>query len=174
MIDSVFFRIQDIYGQFDIDVFAPSRNPKFVKYAAMKPHCRAFAINAFSLVWSGFFAYIFCPFSVLGAALQKILQDSAEALVIAPFFMSQPSSVSTIIHPSPCVSDTNNTRRRKLSSEVEDNDIGSFSSLRDCLQGAGLSSWHPGEVTLKNNMCHISKNGVSIMIGHKLISFNHL
>ena len=67
--DTAFFSIQNIYGQFGTDLFASSRNHKCVKYAAFKPHCRAFAINVFSLVWSDFFAYVFCPFSVLGAAL---------------------------------------------------------------------------------------------------------
>ena len=66
---SVFSSIQDIYGQFD-NLFASSKNQECVKYASFKPDCRAFAINAFSLVWSDFFAYIFCPFSVLGAVLQ--------------------------------------------------------------------------------------------------------
>ena len=57
--ESVFNHIQDIYGQFDIDLFASAKNHKCVKYASFKPDCRAFAVNAFSLIWSDFFAYIF-------------------------------------------------------------------------------------------------------------------
>ena len=63
----MFCRIVDIhvYGQFDIDLFASSRNRKCRKYASFKPDCRAFAVNAISLTWSDYFAYIFCPFSIL-------------------------------------------------------------------------------------------------------------
>lgn len=46
--DSVFSHIQDIYGQFDMDLFALAKNHKCTKYASFKPDCRAYAINAFS------------------------------------------------------------------------------------------------------------------------------
>ena len=52
--ESVFNHIQNIYGQFDIDLFASAKNHKCVKYASFKP-----TVNAFSLIWSDFFAYIF-------------------------------------------------------------------------------------------------------------------
>lgn len=48
--NSVFCRIEDKYGHFDIDLFASSKNRKCAKYASLKPDCRAFAVNAFSLV----------------------------------------------------------------------------------------------------------------------------
>ena len=73
--NAVFNKIVDLYGQFDIDLFASSLNSKCSKYASFKPDCRAFAVNAFSLVWSDYFTYILCPFSILGAVLQKVLQD---------------------------------------------------------------------------------------------------
>ena len=88
--NAAFCRIEDIYGCFDIDLFASSKNHKCAKYASFKPDCRAFAVNAFSLVWSDYFVYIFCPFSILGAVLQKVLQDEAEAVIIAPFFATEP------------------------------------------------------------------------------------
>ena len=184
---SVFSSIQDIYGQFDIDLFASSKNHKCVKYASFKPDCRAFAINAFSLVWGDFFAYIFCPFSVLGAVLQKVLQDSAEAVIIAPFFATQPwfpRLISLVCAPSfilPPVSQILMLQGQEDSFyPLKTMTLGVFrisgnaSRVQEFQTTLPLLSYHPGEVTLKNNMGRISKNGVSFVIGQRWISFSHL
>ncbi|MEW8544652.1 MAG: hypothetical protein AB2693_14070 [Candidatus Thiodiazotropha sp.] len=184
---SVFNNIQDIYGQFDIDLFASSKNHKCPKYAAFQPDHRAFAINAFSLVWNDFFAYIFCPFSVLGTVLQKVLQDSAEAVVIAPFFATQPwfprllSLVCAKSFILPPVSQILTLQgQREFLHPLKKMTLGVFrisgnpSRVQEFQNTLPQLFYHPGEVTLKNNMGRISKNGVSFAIGKKLISFNHL
>ena len=49
-----------------------------------------YAVNAFSLTWTNASHYIFPPFSMLGAVLQKIRLDQARATLIAPLFTTQP------------------------------------------------------------------------------------
>ena len=139
--------------------------------------------------WFGvfFFAYIFCPFSVLGAVLQKVLQNSAKAVIIAPFFATQPwfpCLISLVCAPSfilPPVS-------RILMLQGQEDSFhplktmtlgvfrisGNASRVQEFQTTLPLLSYHPGEVTLKNNMGRISKNGVSFVIGQRRISFSHL
>ena len=119
--------------------------------------CKAVAINAFSLNWSDYFAYTFCPFSILGTVLQKVLQDLGEAVIIAPFYTTQPwfprllsLGECTIFHSAASVSDTNSPRRQQTEESVEKDDPVCFSGLRECLKSVGipkntaniiLSSW---------------------------------
>lgn len=185
--DSVYSHIQDIYGQFDIDLFASAKNRKCTKYASFKPDCRAYAINAFSLNWSDFFAYIFCPFSVLGTVLQKVLQEKAEVVVIAPFFTTQPwfpRLLSLVCGPSyilPPVSQILSIKGREKSVHpLKTMTLGVFrisgnaSKIQVYQSTLSPLSYHHGETILKNNMGRITKNGVSFVIGQKLIHFNHL
>ena len=187
LIDSIFNKIQDIYGQFDIDLFASTKNHKCIKYASFEPDCRAFAINAFSLIWSDFFAYIFCPFSVLGPALQKVLQDEAEAVVVAPFFATQPwfpRLLSLVCGPSyilPPVSQILTLKGQENSHHpLTKMTLGVFrisgNTSRVQVYQSTLSplSYHHGEIQLKNNMGRISRNGVTFVIGQRLINFSHM
>ncbi|MCG8112262.1 MAG: hypothetical protein N0E59_16015, partial [Candidatus Thiodiazotropha taylori] len=185
--ESVFHRIKEIYGQFDIDLFASAKNHKCVKYASFKPDHRAFAINAFSLVWSDFFAYIFCPFSVLGGVLQKVLQDSVVVVVIAPFFATQPwfpRLLSLVCGPSyilPLVTQIltlkgleNPVHPLKTMTLGVFRISGNASKVQEYQSTLSPLSCHHGEVIHKNNMGRISKNGVCFVTGQRLISFSHL
>ena len=185
--NAVFNRIVDLYGQFDIDLFASSRNRKCSKYASFKPDCRAFAVNAFSLVWSDYFAYIFCPFSILGAVLQKVLQDQAEAVIIAPFFATQPwfprllSLVCAQSFILPPVSEILFLQGQKnVLHPLQKMTLGVFRISGNVCKVQAFqktlpqSFCHPGEAIRKNNMGRILRNGVSFVIGKRLISFSHL
>ena len=66
--------------------------------------------------------------------------------MIAPFLCdtalistSSESSVRAILHPAPRVSDTDLEGTGKLGTPIKDNDTGSFSDLRECLKGTGIS-----------------------------------
>lgn len=187
IINSVFSSIQDKFGEFDIDLFASTANHKCARYATFNPDCKAFAVNAFSLTWSDYFVYIFCPFSVLGATLQKVLQDSAEAVIIAPVFSTQPwfpRLLSLVSAPSfilPPVSQILILENKANSSHpLKKMTLGAFrvsgnvSAVQEYQSTLPLLSCHPGEVTLKNNMGRISRNGVTFVVGKRLISFTHL
>ena len=45
---TVFLRIQELNGQFDIELFASSRNYKYARYAFFHPDCIVVAKHAFS------------------------------------------------------------------------------------------------------------------------------
>ena len=88
--DDVFDKIMLKLGPCDIDLFASKHNYRLEKYVSFGPDVNAYAVNAFSLVWKNFYAYIFPPFSVLSAVLQKICQEKATAVIVAPLFSTQP------------------------------------------------------------------------------------
>ena len=88
--ETVFNKIELRMGKCDIDLFASAKNRKTDKYVSFIPDLRAYAVNAFSLTWTNALHYIFPPFSMLGAVLQKIRVDQAHAILIAPLFTTQP------------------------------------------------------------------------------------
>ena len=86
----VFESIENQYGILDIDLFASRLNHKIEPYVSWRPDPNAKAINAFTLNWGQFCAYMFPPFSVLGAVLQKIRKDEATAVLIFPVWPTRP------------------------------------------------------------------------------------
>jgi len=88
--DSVFTRIMKTFGQCSVDMFASRVNKRLFKYVSYAPDCKAVSVNAFSLNWKGHFSYMFPPFSLIGSVLQKLEQDEAEAVLVAPLFSTQP------------------------------------------------------------------------------------
>lgn len=86
----IFDHITKLLGEPIIDLFASRLNSQLPRYVAWRPDPNAEAIDAFKLDWSNFnCSYIFPPFSVLGAVLQKVDQDQAEVIVIAPMWTTQ-------------------------------------------------------------------------------------
>ncbi len=66
----------------------------------------------------------------------------------------------------------------KRLSSTENDDTDCFTDLGKCLIRAGLSE-HTAKIVLAswrgtNNMGHISEDGVSFVVGKRLISFTHL
>ena len=80
----IFVKIREIYGKFDVDLFASKNNFQFKPYVSYTPDRNASAVDAFSINWSDIMCYIFCPFSLIATVLQKIATDKAEAIIIAP------------------------------------------------------------------------------------------
>jgi len=46
-------------------------------------------LNAFTLNWTHFNAYIFPPFSLIPRILQKLEVDAAEAMIVVPYWPTQ-------------------------------------------------------------------------------------
>lgn len=86
---SIFCKITKLLGHPDIDLFATRLNKQVQRYYSWQPDPGALAIDAFKQKWGETFNYLFPPFSVIGQALQKIEQDSAEAILIAPVWPTQ-------------------------------------------------------------------------------------
>ena len=88
---SVFRDISNRLGPFDIDLFASRLNFQCPIYCSWKPDPSASFIDAFGFSWEQFTnPFIFPPFSVIMKCLQKICQDQARAVIIAPLWTTQP------------------------------------------------------------------------------------
>ena len=85
----VFGKINEIWGPFDLDMFASRLNKQIEAYASWKPDPFATFIDAFSVPWSGIYLYAFPPFSMIGHCIQKLQQDMAEAVMIVPVWPTQ-------------------------------------------------------------------------------------
>ena len=85
----IFVKIREIYGKFDVDLFASKNNFQFKPYVSYTPDKNASAVDALSINWSDIMCYIFCPFSLIATVVQKIATDKAEAIIIAPIWPTQ-------------------------------------------------------------------------------------
>ena len=182
----IFQKIQNTYGQFDIDLFASPKNYKVARFASFIPDEAAVCINAFSLTWADYFSYIFCPFSMMGPVLQKLCTDGAEAVIIAPIFSIQPwfplllkmiCQTSHVLPPPNQIlhmgKETNKHPLSKMRLGVF-RVSGNSSSCQEYRKQLPPFLSHLGETLLKNSIGRISKSGVSFVIEEKLINFSHM
>ncbi|XP_060602200.1 uncharacterized protein LOC132755347 [Ruditapes philippinarum] len=87
--DLVFKEIVVKFGIPDIDMFASRLNRKLDNYVSRLPQPEAWAIDAFSLDWENKLLYMFPPFSLIPKVLQKVIQDQAEVILVAPVWTTQ-------------------------------------------------------------------------------------
>ena len=64
----------------DIDLFASRLNKQLEKYVSWNPEPDAYASDAFSILWTNFNPYIFCPFSLISQTLNKIKDEKVKKL----------------------------------------------------------------------------------------------
>ena len=77
------------FGKLDIDYLASRLNHKnhyIEKYISFRRDPNAMAVDAFSISWTKQYVYIFAAFSTFSMVLQKIVEEEAEALVVALFW----------------------------------------------------------------------------------------
>lgn len=88
------FAFTTILEQYDriptVDLFASRNNTKCKKFVSWLRDPEAWAVDAFTLDWSKFYFYAFPPFSLILRALQKIISDKAEGILVVPNWTSQP------------------------------------------------------------------------------------
>jgi hypothetical protein len=77
------------FPSLEIDLFASRVNFQLAQYAAWRPDPGCIAVDAFTLNWETKMFYAFPPFSLVPRCLQKILQDQASGVLIAPFWPTQ-------------------------------------------------------------------------------------
>lgn len=87
--ETVFHKITAIFGMPVIDMFASRLNKQLDRYVSWKPDPFAEEIDSFSIKWSHELIYAFPPFSLLGRLIQKVQQDKAEVLLVAPVWITQ-------------------------------------------------------------------------------------
>ena len=86
----VFKDICKEFGNLDIDLFASRLNKKLDRFCSWHPDPEAEMIDAFLQDWTIGRVYVFPPFAVLSAVIQKFISDGAEGVIIAPYWPTKP------------------------------------------------------------------------------------
>ena len=93
----VFEDISNIWGSFQIDLFASRLNYKVQDYVSWKPDPGAKFVNAFHMNWANSYFYCFPPSSVIASCLQKIKFQEATGVILIPLWQTQPW-FTTLLH----------------------------------------------------------------------------
>lgn len=86
----IFQNICNQFGVPDIDLFASRLNSKVPVFCAWKPDPDAMAVDAFTVDWQAYFGYIFPPFVLISAVLQKLQLGGGRAIVVVPDWPAKP------------------------------------------------------------------------------------
>ncbi|XP_070541334.1 uncharacterized protein [Ptychodera flava] len=86
----IFQRICDHFYQPEIDLFASRITKQLPQFVSWKRSPQAFAVNAFTLRWTGKSIYMFPPPPLISRCLQKLRIDQARAIVITPVWPQSP------------------------------------------------------------------------------------
>lgn len=182
----IFLQVMKLFGMCDIDMFASSQNYQLKPYVSYLPDSNAYAINAFSLNWKTFYAFLFPPFSVIAATLQKLEEDAADAILIAPIFATQPW-FPRLLHmiidyprilpkSESLLSQPHSQKRHPLKQMM----LGAFKvsgnswKAKDFHQRLPELSSILGDLPRANNMGRISRNGCYFVVKNKCLFFIHL
>ena len=86
----IFDHVTDTLGSPSVDLFASRLNAKLPCYVSWKKDPKAWQTNAFALNWSELkMPYIFPPFRLVGRVIQKLREDEASAILVAPDWPGQ-------------------------------------------------------------------------------------
>ena len=86
---TIFNKLCKRWGKPEIDLFASRITHQLDLYVSWRPDPGAHQIDAFSFVWHSYF-YAFPPFSLIDRCLQKIQQDKAHGILVAPRWATRP------------------------------------------------------------------------------------
>ena len=86
----VFRQIMSALGPCQVDLFATRLNCQLQRYVSWRSDPFAIATNAFTLNWQDMEGYAFPPFALIGKCLQKVREERATLLLIAPTWSTQP------------------------------------------------------------------------------------
>lgn len=84
-----FLRICSMFGQPEMDLFASYNNHQCEKYCSWLPDPNCYKADAFSFSWNEGILYAFPPFAMVGKVLQKIRDENATVIVVAPNWSTQ-------------------------------------------------------------------------------------
>lgn len=187
--DKVFSKIQSIFPDMSIDLFASRLNNKLEKYCAWRPDPQAMAINAFHLDWGQTrLAYCFPPFCLIPYILQKIDEEEAEVVLIAPFWPTQlwfPKLIDLLIEHPILLQTKRNLLVNPIAREMEHPMWRKVRLGVWRLSGKKFKIWdfrkklqhclcHPGGRTPISNIIHTSKNGPYFVVKGKLIHLKEM
>lgn len=183
--ETIFIEIVQIWGLPSIDMFASRLNKQVDQFVSWNPDPDAIAVDSFSLNWAKHnLIYAFVPFSLIGRTLSKLRQDGGEMILIAPIWVTQnwfPAAMEMLIDRPRMFLVQNNTltipgtcKVHPLSNKLQlmaCRISGSRSKAEEFRLKLQTSSWHLGDVQLRNSIPHISTNGFSTVIKGRLINF---
>lgn len=182
----IYEKISCKMGASCIDLFASTKNHKHRIYVSYMPEKEAYAINAFSIPWKYKLHYVFPPFSVIGRIIQKMCEDQAELILVAPLFPSQPwfpQVLKRVSGPSYVLPKTDqilylpgkNKKHRLTSMRMGAFRLsGNASLVQDYQRTLQTSSCSHGDLQQQSSMGHISRDGCIFVNDNRLIKLTHL
>ena len=180
--------INELYGPFQVDLFASRINHKIHKYVSWKKDAEAWKINAFTFSWTNIFAYIFPPFNLILRILHKIEAEDVECVLIVPVWKSQPwfpkltsllvdvpvllpKKLNILHHPiSESISHPILQHSRIIACRLS----GKFSSVQTFRQKLVKSSSNRGDPIQENNTQCTSRSGLYFVFNSRKIPFRLL
>ena len=87
---TVYNRLAQLWGPFQVDLFASRLNFKVPGYVSWRPDPGAMFTNAFFMSWGPYYFYAFPPFSLITLCLQKIEEDQSSGVLLVPLWSTQP------------------------------------------------------------------------------------
>jgi len=185
---SIFGHICEHWGVPDIDLFASRLNRQLQKFCSWRPDPDSAIVDAFTVSWNNLGnVYIFPPFSLMGRCLQKIREEKARGIVLAPLWITQPwfprlmellvdnpviirKKKGLLVHPTLKVRHPLEDKLKivvcKVSGEPLENE-----AFRKRLP---TSLCHLGNQAPKSSTVHSLTDGFHTVVKNKLISFQHL
>jgi hypothetical protein len=85
----IFTELDQIFGPFQVDLFASHLNAQVTKFYSWFPDPQAYAVDAFSQCWEGDGLYAFPPFNMIQRVIHKISLQKSTLLLIAPCWPQQ-------------------------------------------------------------------------------------
>lgn len=155
----IFQKISQLWGPFEVDLFASRLNKQVDTYVSWKPDPGAIAVNAFSIVWDRKPFYAFPPFSLIHRCLQKITADEAEGVIIAPMWPTQtyyPRLMSMLIQPPRLLLRTENLLR--LPHSCQSHPLWKKTQLMACLVSGRASRQKEFRKKQEDLCCSLGEN----------------
>ena len=186
MQQSIYDKIADKMGKCDIDLFASRQTHKVATFISYVPQKGAVSVNAFSVLWKYDLHYAFPPFSLIGRVTQKMCEDQAELVLIAPLFPSQPwfppmlKQISGPCYVLPKTDKVLYLPGTKKQHNLTTMRLGAFrlsgnaSSVLAYQRKLQTSSCNRGGPQQGSNMGHISRDGCNFVVNNRLIKLTHL
>lgn len=180
----VFHNLVSMWGNPEVDLFASRLNHQVAAYVAWKPDPEAVAIDALSIQWDYRLAYAFPPFSLIGLVLRKIELEHCEAIVVVPYWTTQPwfSKLMRMLTDCPFVlprkdllthptlPEHNLPKMNLVACRVS----GDSCKTKDFLQQLRISSCHHGQQEQRCSTERTSNNGLTTVVKGTLIKFHQL
>ena len=85
----IFSWMMEVLGPCQLDLFATRLNHQLNRYLSWKPDPFAMATDAFCISWKDKGGYAFPPFALIGRCLQKVREERATLVLVAPTCSAQ-------------------------------------------------------------------------------------